>query len=62
VVLIHQRKKGRPVTFESCREKIADYLREHVRRRAISQYIRLLAAEHEVEGIDLDAPESPLVQ
>jgi len=62
VVLIHQRREGRPVTFESCREKIADYLREHVRRCAISQYIRLLAAEHEVEGIDLDAPDSPLVQ
>lgn len=62
VVLIHQRKEGRPVTFESCWEKIAEYLREHVRRRAISQYIRLLTAEHEIEGIDLDAPSSPLVQ
>jgi len=62
VVLIHQRREGRPVTFDSCREKIADYLREHVRRRAISQFIRMLAAEHEIEGIDLDAPDSPLVQ
>lgn len=62
VVLIHQRREGRPVTFDSCRERIADYLREHVRCRAISQYIRLLAAEHEVEGIDLEAPETPLVQ
>lgn len=62
VVLIHQRKEGRPVTFESCREKIAGYLREHVRRRAINQYIRLVAAEHDIEGIDLDAPSSPLVQ
>ncbi|PKL96825.1 MAG: peptidylprolyl isomerase [Gammaproteobacteria bacterium HGW-Gammaproteobacteria-8] len=62
VVLVHQRREGRPVTFDSCREKIADYLREHVRRRAISQYIRVLAAEHEIEGIDLDAPETPLVQ
>lgn len=62
VVLIHQRKEGSPVTFESCRERIADYLREHVRRRAISQYIRLIAGEHEIEGIDLDVPSSPLVQ
>lgn len=62
VVLVHQRKLGRPLTFEACREKIAEYLREHVRRRAISQFIRLLAAEHEVVGIDLDAPSSPLVQ
>ena len=62
IVLVHQRKEGRPVTFESCREKIADYLREHVRRKAISQYIRLIAAEHHIEGFDLDAATSPLVQ
>ncbi|HEX7061407.1 MAG TPA: peptidylprolyl isomerase [Woeseiaceae bacterium] len=62
VVLIHARHAGRPLTFEACRERIADYLREHVRRRAISQYIRLLAASHTIEGFDLDAATSPLVQ
>jgi len=62
VVLVHQRRQGRPLSFQSCREKIADYLREQVRRRAISQFIRILASEHEIEGIDLDAPVSPLVQ
>lgn len=62
VVLIHQRKEGQPVTFESCREKIADYLREHVRRKAVSQYIRVLASRHEVAGFDLDAADSPLMQ
>lgn len=62
LVLVHQRQRGKPLTFESCRERIADYLREHVRRRAISQFIRMLAAEHVVEGIDLDAASSPLLQ
>jgi peptidyl-prolyl cis-trans isomerase C len=62
VVLIHQRSKGQPVTFESCREKIADYLREHVRRKAVSQYIRILASRHEVAGFDMDAADSPLMQ
>ena len=62
VVLIHQRQAGRPLTFEACHERIAEYLREHVRRRAISQFIRVLAADHAVEGIDLDAASSPLVQ
>lgn len=62
VVLIHQRQEGKPLTFEACHERIAEYLREHVRRRAISQFIRVLAADHEVEGIDLDAASSPLVQ
>ena len=62
VVLIHARHEGRPLDFGNCRERIADYLREHVRRRAISQYIRMLAAEHDIEGFDLDAATSPLVQ
>jgi peptidyl-prolyl cis-trans isomerase C len=62
VVLIHQRSEGQPVTFESCREKIADYLREHVRRKAVSQYIRILASRHEVAGFDMDAADSPLMQ
>lgn len=62
VVLIHARFEGRPSSFESRREQIASYLREHVRRRAISQYIRLLAASHDVEGFDLGAATSPLVQ
>ncbi len=62
VVLIHARHEGRPLSFDACRERIADYLREHVRRRAISQYIRLLAASHDIEGFDLDAATSPLVQ
>lgn len=62
VVVIHQRSEGQPVTFESCHEKIADYLREHVRRKAVSQYIRILASRHEVVGFDMDAADSPLMQ
>lgn len=62
VVLVHQRKPGLPVPFEACRDKIADYLREHVRRRAISQYIRILAGHHQIEGFDLEAADTPLVQ
>lgn len=62
VVLIHQRNEGRPVTFEACREKVADYLREHVRRKSVSQYIRILAGRYDIEGFDMDAADSPLVQ
>ncbi len=62
VVLIHARQEGRPLEFDACRERIAGYLREHVRRRAIGQYIRVLAATHDVEGFDLGAAEGPLIQ
>ena len=62
VVLVHARYEGRPLEFDACRERIADYLREHVRRKAISQYIRILAGRASITGIDLGGADSPLVQ
>lgn len=62
VVRIARRIEGREVPFELARERIADYLSESVRRKAHQQYIRLLAAEAEVTGIDLDAARSPLLR
>lgn len=62
VVLVHARHEGRALEFDACRERIADYLREHVRRKAISQYIRILAGGAKITGIDLGGTDSPLVQ
>lgn len=62
VVLIHARVPGQPLEFSAMHESIADYLREHARRDAIRQYIRVLAAGHDIEGIDLEAAMTPLVQ
>jgi peptidyl-prolyl cis-trans isomerase C len=62
VVLIHARHEGRPLEFGACRERIAGYLRDHVRSRAISEYIRLLAASHHIEGFDLEAATGPRVR
>lgn len=63
VVLIHERQSGRPLEFEEARPRIESYLTESVRRRAISQYIRVLAGQAEIEGIDLEeAATSPLMQ
>jgi len=41
---------------------IADYLHERSWRRAISQYIRLLASQADLQGVELDTVENPLVQ
>ena len=62
LVLIHQRVEGAPLAFEAVRHEIAAYLRDQVHRRAIAQYIKVLAGDNEVQGFDLDAAESPLVQ
>jgi peptidyl-prolyl cis-trans isomerase C len=62
IVLLHARRPGRPRAFEEVHERIASYLRESVWRRAVSQYIRVLAGRAEIHGIDLDAADSPLLR
>ncbi|MCC5810929.1 MAG: peptidyl-prolyl cis-trans isomerase [Ectothiorhodospiraceae bacterium] len=62
VVEILQRVEGQRLPFETVRPRIAEYLEERSRRRALSQYIRLLAGEAHIKGIDLDASESLLIQ
>jgi hypothetical protein len=37
-------------------------LRKRSEERALSQYVRVLAANVELEGVELDAAASPLVQ
>ena len=62
VVRVLERADGRELPFESVREAIADYLTESSWRRAVSQYISLLAGRAAIEGIALRAAHSPLVQ
>jgi peptidyl-prolyl cis-trans isomerase C len=62
VLRLDRRIEGRELPFEAVRDKIADYLREHVWRRAISQYLQLLVGRAEIRGIELDGASTPLVQ
>jgi len=62
IVLVKRRIEGRQVPFERVSERIAAYLGERVQRKALQQYIRVLAADAEVLGIDLEAASSPLLQ
>jgi peptidyl-prolyl cis-trans isomerase C len=62
VVRVLERAGGRELPFESVRETIAGYLTESSWRRAVSQYISLLAGRAVIEGIVLRAAHSPLVQ
>lgn len=62
VVEILARTGGEPLAYEAVAHLIADYLSECAWRRAVSQYIGRLAADAKVEGIDLQAPDSPPVQ
>jgi peptidyl-prolyl cis-trans isomerase C len=63
VVYLHRRVPGEELPFDRVADRIADYLRESVTRRAVAQYLRVLLARARVQGIALDAgPASPLVQ
>lgn len=62
VVAVDRRIPGRELPFELVRDRIAGWLDEKVRRTAIRQYIGLLAGRARIEGIELAASASPLVQ
>jgi peptidyl-prolyl cis-trans isomerase C len=62
VLRLDRRIEGRELPFEAVAETIADQLQETSWRRAVAQYIRVLAGQAQIEGIALDAAETPLVQ
>jgi len=62
VVRLDRRIDGRQLPFEMVRDKIAEYLREHVWRRAVNQYLQLLVGQAEIRGIELTGANTPLVQ
>lgn len=62
IIYLHRHIPGRTLPFEMVQARIADYLGEASWRRAVSQYIGLLVASAEIEGIDLEGASSPLVQ
>ncbi len=62
VVLIARRVAGRPLPFIMVEQRIADYLNEKVRRKAIAQYIETLITQAQIEGYDFSVSGSPLMQ
>lgn len=62
VVAIDGRVEGRLLPFESVRESIALRLAGTVAERALQQYVQVLAGQAMLEGMDLGAAASPLLQ
>ena len=62
VVEVVAREAGQPPAFEDVRQAIALTLRQQAWVNALRQYLQLLAGAAVVEGVALDAAESPLVQ
>lgn len=62
VVRLERRIDGRELPYEAVRQRIADYLDEAVHRRALHQYVTMLAGRAVVTGIDLGGRTGQLVQ
>jgi len=62
VVEVLEREPGVAQPFESVRGAVANALRQQAFVTASRQYLRLLAGAAVVDGVDLEAADTPLVQ
>ena len=62
VIHLRRHEPGRELPFDAVRDCIAAWLREASWRRALHQYIAILAGRARIEGIDLAVADGPLVQ
>jgi peptidyl-prolyl cis-trans isomerase C len=62
IVEVLERDPGTAQSFESVRGAVAMALRQQVFVTALRQYLQLLAGNAAVEGVDLEAADTPLVQ
>lgn len=62
ILRLDRKVAGKTLPFEAVADTIADYLQETTWRRAVSQYIKLLAGRASIEGVAIEAAETPLVQ
>jgi len=62
ILRLERRIAGKQLPLESVSDWIAAHLRKSSKRRAVAQYLQLLAAGARIEGVELAAADSPLVQ
>ncbi len=62
VVQVLAREAGHMPAFETVRGAVALALRQQTFVSALRQYLQLLAGDAVIEGVDLDAADTPLVQ
>lgn len=62
VLRLDRKQMGKTLPFEHVQARIAGYLEDRTWRRAVAQYISLLAGSARIEGFDLAGASSPLVQ
>jgi peptidyl-prolyl cis-trans isomerase C len=58
IIRLERKIEGRQLPFELVADRIADYLRESVQRRAAAQYIARLVSRAEITGVVLEGAEA----
>jgi peptidyl-prolyl cis-trans isomerase C len=58
IIRLARKHEGKELPYEVVAERIADYLRESVRRRADAQYIARLVSAADITGLALDGAEA----
>ncbi len=62
ILWLHQRAEPRELPFEAVRETVARYLQDASWRRAVHQFIAVLAGRARIEGVAMDGAATPLAQ
>lgn len=62
VVEVLAREGGEPLSYEQVRQAVRTALQQHSWTIALRQYLQVLAAEAELQGVDLEGSATPLVQ
>ncbi|HEY9395990.1 MAG TPA: peptidylprolyl isomerase [Burkholderiales bacterium] len=62
IIAVEKRSAGKQVPYPAVKSQIADRLTTLVRARALAQYVRILAGQADIEGVDLQGVDTPLVQ
>ncbi len=62
IVQVERRIAGSVVPFEAVQAQVADELQRQSWHRALHQYLRILAGRADIEGVELEGAETPLVQ
>ena len=58
IIRLDRKIEGKELPFDVVKERIADYLRDSVQRRAAAQYIAILVSRAQIEGIDIVGAEA----
>ena len=62
LVYLRGRDGGEQLPFEAVQAQVAEYMEQHVLRRAVAQYLQRLVGDARIVGLDLEGSETPLVQ